>query len=78
MQSGINKLIYRQTMFHPDILKPSNFLRFHVQQNAIDSATDTAHGYGIPVAPLAKFLRSVGIDAAMLSPARLQAAGGAA
>ncbi len=54
-------------MFHPDILKTYNFLRFHVQQNAIDSATDTAHGYCIPVAPLAQFLRSVGIDAAMLS-----------
>ena len=54
-------------MYHPDILKTYNFLRFNIQQNAIDSATDAAHGYGIPVATLAQFLRAVGIDAAMLA-----------
>ena len=54
-------------MFHPSILKTYNFLRFHVQQNAIDSATDTASYYGIPVATLAQFLSSVGIDAAALT-----------
>jgi hypothetical protein len=54
-------------MFHPDILKTYNFLRFNVQQNAIDSATDTAHGYGIPVAVLAQFLLAVGVDVSMLS-----------
>ena len=53
-------------MLHPDILKMYLFMRSDQQQNAIDSATDTAFNCGIPVAALAQFLRTVGIDAALL------------
>lgn len=54
-------------MYHPDILKTYNFLRFNLQQNAIDSATDTARYYAIAVAAFAQFLRAIGIDAATLT-----------
>jgi hypothetical protein len=48
-------------------LKTYNFLRFNLQQNAIDSAADAAHGYGLPVTALAQFLIVVGVDVAMLA-----------
>ena len=53
-------------MLHPDILKMYLFARVDQQINAIDAATDTAFNCGIPVASLAQFLRTVGIDVALL------------
>ena len=53
-------------MLHPDILKMYLFARVDQQQGAIDAATDTAFNCGIPVATLAQFLRTVGVDHALL------------
>lgn len=54
-------------MFHPSILRMYFLLRSDQEQGAIDACTDTADGYGIPVAALAQFLASMAIDAAALT-----------
>lgn len=53
-------------MLHPDILKMYLFIRSDQQQGAIDACSDTAFNCGIPVASLAQFLRTIGIDVALL------------
>lgn len=54
-------------MYHPSILRMYLLIRSDQQQGAIDACTDTADGYGIPVAALAQFLASMAIDAAALT-----------
>jgi len=53
-------------MFHPDILKAYLFTRVDQQIGAIDSCIDCAQYYGIRASALATFLRTIGIDVALL------------
>ena len=43
-------------MFHPDILAAYGYARVYSQRNAVDTCTDVAEYYGLPVATLAGFL----------------------
>lgn len=54
-------------MIHPEFLAQYLYRRHACQVNAIDACIDTAASAGFPVATLATFLVTVGIDARVLS-----------
>jgi hypothetical protein len=53
-------------MFHPSILAAYLYRRNEMQINAIDACADTAEHNRVPVAAFARFLITMGIDAARL------------